>query len=222
MTVPAATGRLRVLLIEDSMLLREGLTRLFEEAGYETVGALPDAKRVVQVVEQQQPEIVITDVRLPPTFKDEGIRAALDLRKRFPALPVLVLSQYVETVYAAELLEGGGGIGYLLKDRLTSLTEFTNAVDQVVAGGTVLDPDVVRILLSRSRNPMDSLTPREREVLELIAAGRSNQSIASHMVVSLGAVEKHVSSIFAKLGLLDTPEDHRRVLAVLRYLQASG
>lgn len=213
--------RLRVVLVEDSMLLREGLVRLFDEAGYQTVAALPDATDVVDVVNDTAPDLVITDVRLPPTFRDEGIRAALALRKRFPAVAILVLSQYVETVYAAELVEAaGGGVGYLLKDRLTSLDEFQRAVEQVCSGGTVLDPDVVRRMLSASRNPLAALTPREREVLELIASGRSNQSIAQHLVVTLGAVEKHVTSIFGKLGLLDTPADHRRVLAVLRFLQA--
>lgn len=203
------------------MLLREGLVRLFDEAGYQTVAALPDATDVVDVVNDTAPDLVITDVRLPPTFRDEGIRAALALRKRFPAVAILVLSQYVETVYAAELVEAaGGGVGYLLKDRLTSLDEFQRAVEQVCSGGTVLDPDVVRRMLSASRNPLAALTPREREVLELIASGRSNQSIAQHLVVTLGAVEKHVTSIFGKLGLLDTPADHRRVLAVLRFLQA--
>ena len=214
--------RLRVVLVEDSMLLREGLVRLFDEAGYETIAALPDATDVVAVVKAAAPDLVITDVRLPPSFRDEGIRAALELRKRFPAVAILVLSQYVETVYAAELVEAaGGGVGYLLKDRLTSLGEFQRAVEQVCSGGTVLDPDVVRRLLASSRNPLAALTPREREVLEPIASGRSNQSIAQQLVVSLGAVEKHVTSIFGKLELFDTPEDHRRVLAVLRYLKSA-
>ncbi len=209
---------LRIVLIEDSMLLREGLVRLFDEAGYVTVGSFGDASDVVAKVREAAPDVVVTDVRLPPTFRDEGVRAALEIRRALPGVAVLVLSQYVETVYAHELLaDERGGVGYLLKDRIASLDEVTEAVRRVHEGGTVLDPMVVRKLMSGDR--FAALTPREREVLELIAEGRSNASIAEHLVIGVGAVEKNVSAIFAKLGLAESAGDHRRVLAVLAYLQ---
>ncbi|HSK34331.1 MAG TPA: response regulator transcription factor [Propionicimonas sp.] len=211
---------MRILLVEDSVLLREGLTRLFDEAGYLTVGAFPDATDIVQRVRAAGPDVVVMDVRLPPGFQDEGIRAALALRREVPSVAVLVLSQYVETVYARDLLaDARGGVGYLLKDRVTSLAEFTEAVRRVRDGGTVLDPLVVKRLVATARDPLAALTPRELEALELIAEGRSNASIAEELTIGTGAVEKHVSAIFAKLGLADSLSDNRRVLAVLAYLQ---
>ncbi|GAA2013730.1 response regulator transcription factor [Microbacterium ulmi] len=211
---------LRVVLVEDSLLLREGLVRLFEEAGYETAGAWGDADDVVARVQGVRADVAILDVRLPPTFRDEGIRAALAIRAALPRVGILVLSQYVEGVYARELLaDGEGGVGYLLKDRVTSLDEFTDAVRRVHEGGTVLDPLVVRGLLAARADPLASLTPRERDVLELMAEGRSNGSIAQRLFIGVGAVEKNVTSIFAKLGLEESATEHRRVLAVLAFLQ---
>lgn len=220
-TAPAAVSSpIRILLVEDSVLLREGLTRLFDEAGYLTVGAFPDATDIVERVRAAGPDVVVMDVRLPPGFQDEGIRAALALRREVPGVAVLVLSQYVETVYARDLLaDARGGVGYLLKDRVTSLAEFTEAVRRVRDGGTVLDPLVVKRLVATARDPLAALTPRELEALELIAEGRSNASIAEELTIGTGAVEKHVSAIFAKLGLADSLSDNRRVLAVLAYLQ---
>jgi len=220
-TAPAAASSpIRILLVEDSVLLREGLTRLFDEAGYRTVGAFPDATDIVERVRAAGPDVVVMDVRLPPGFQDEGIRAALALRREVPQVAVLVLSQYVETVYARDLLaDARGGVGYLLKDRVTSLAEFTEAVRRVRDGGTVLDPLVVKRLVATARDPLAALTPRELEALELIAEGRSNASIAEELTIGTGAVEKHVSAIFAKLGLADSLSDNRRVLAVLAYLQ---
>ena len=213
-------GAIRILLVEDSVLLREGLARLFDEAGYRTVGTFPDADDIVERVRSARPDVVVMDVRLPPGFHDEGIRAALELRREVPQVGVLVLSQYVETVYARELLaDARGGVGYLLKDRVTSLEEFTEAVRRVHAGGTVLDPLVVKRLVATARDPLAALTPRELEVLELIAEGCSNTSIAGQLTIGTGAVEKHVSSIFSRLGLADSLSDNRRVLAVLAYLQ---
>lgn len=211
---------LRVILFEDSILLREGLVRLFAEAGFETVGAHADAEDVVDRTRVAAAEVAVLDVRMPPTFRDEGIRAALALREALPGVGILVLSQYVEGVYARELLGAGdGGVGYLLKDRVTSLEELSAAVRQVSRGGTVLDPRVVQQLMRTGPDPVGRLTPREREVLEAMAEGRSNVSIAAGMNVGVGAVEKNVSAIFAKLGLEDSGTDHRRVLAVLAYLQ---
>lgn len=211
---------LRIVLVEDSLLLREGLIRLFEEAGYETAGAFADAEDIVRHVREADADVAILDVRLPPTFRDEGIRAALDLRAALPSVAVLVLSQYVEGVYARELLaDGQGGVGYLLKDRVTSLEDFTEAVRRVHDGGTVLDPLVVRSLLAARPDPLAELTPRERDVLELMAEGRSNGSIAGRLHIGVGAVEKNISAIFQKLGLEESPSDHRRVLAVLAFLQ---
>ena len=211
---------LRVILFEDSILLREGLVRLFAEAGFETVGAHPDAADVVGRTRSAAAQVAVLDVRMPPSFRDEGIRAALALREELPGVGVLVLSQYVEGVYARELLGAGdGGVGYLLKDRVTSLEELSAAVRRVSVGGTVLDPRVVQQLLRTGPDPLERLTPREREVLEAMAEGRSNASIAAGMSVGVGAVEKNISAIFAKLGLEDSGTDHRRVLAVLAYLQ---
>ena len=211
---------LRIVLVEDSLLLREGLVRLFEEAGYETAGAFADAEDIIRRVREAEADVAILDVRLPPSFRDEGIRAALELRAALPSLAVLVLSQYVEGVYARELLaDGQGRVGYLLKDRVTSLEDFTEAVRRVHDGGTVLDPLVVRSLLAARPDPLADLTPRERDVLELMAEGRSNGSISGRLHIGVGAVEKNISSIFQKLGLEESPSDHRRVLAVLAYLQ---
>jgi DNA-binding NarL/FixJ family response regulator len=208
------------VLAEDSLLLREGLVRLFDEAGFITVASYGDADALLAEVDQLAPDLAVLDVRMPPTFHDEGVKAAIELRRRHPGLGVLLLSQYVEGTYAQELLAAGdGGIGYLLKDRLTSLDELRDAVERVSNGGTVLDPQVVRQLLARSRDPLSALTPREAEVLALMAEGRTNSGIAERLVIGVGAVEKNVTSIFGKLGLDDTGSDHRRVLAVLAFLQ---
>jgi len=218
--MPASPAPLRVVLVEDSLLLREGLVRLFDEAGYVMAGAFADADDIVARVRDAQADVAILDVRLPPSFRDEGIRAALELRATLPDVGVLVLSQYVEGVYARELLaDGTGRVGYLLKDRVTSLEDFTEAVRRVHDGGTVLDPLVVRSLLAARPDPVALLTPRERDVLELMAEGRSNGSIAARLHIGVGAVEKNISAIFQKLGLEDSPSDHRRVLAVLAFLQ---
>lgn len=210
----------RIVLVEDSVLLREGLVRLFDEAGYVTAGAWGDADDIVERVRHARADVAILDVRLPPTFRDEGIRAALALRAALPDVGILVLSQYVEGVYARELLAGGeGGVGYLLKDRVTSLDEFTDAVRRVRERGTVLDPLVVRGLLSARPDPLAALTPRERDVLTLMAEGRSNANIAQRLFIGIGAVEKNISAIFSKLGLEESGTEHRRVLAVLAFLQ---
>lgn len=217
---PVRSAPLRVVLFEDSVLLREGLVRLFDEAGYVTAGAWGDADDVVARVREARADVAILDVRLPPGFRDEGIRAALAVRAALPAVGILVLSQYVEGVYAKELLAGGeGGVGYLLKDRVTSLDEFTDAVRRVRERGTVLDPLVVQGLLSARPDPLATLTPRERDVLTLMAEGRSNASIAGRLFIGVGAVEKNISAIFAKLGLEESGTEHRRVLAVLAFLQ---
>jgi DNA-binding NarL/FixJ family response regulator len=212
---------MRIVIVEDSVLLREGIARLLGESGHEVVGQLVDASTLVSVVAEMHPDLVVLDVRLPPTFTDEGIRAALQVRVAATSQPILVLSQYVEERYATELLASDSqGIGYLLKERVADVGDFVDACGRVAAGGTVLDPEVVAQLLSRRRRgPFDGLTPREREVLGLMAEGRSNVGIARHLVVSDGAVEKHISAIFAKLGLATSDTEHRRVLAVLQYLQ---
>ncbi len=201
--------------------MREGIARLLRESGHEVVGQLVDAVPLVSTVEQLHPDLIVLDVRLPPTFTDEGIRAAVAVRAVAPEQPILVLSQYVEERYATELLASDSqGIGYLLKERVADVGDFVDACERVDARGTVLDPEVVAQLLARRRRgPFDGLTPREREMLGLMAEGRSNVGIARHLVVSDGAVEKHISSIFAKLGLATSDTEHRRVLAVLQYLQ---
>ena len=212
---------MRVVIAEDSVLLREGLTRLLAEAGHDVVAAAGQAEDFLREVGRHQPDVVVVDVRMPPTFTDEGLRAALVVRGRWPDVGVLVLSQYVEERYATELLsERAYGVGYLLKDRVADLSEFLGALDRVAAGGSALDPEVVAQLLARSRHPLAALPAREREVLALMAEGRTNAAIAAALVVGEGAVEKHINSIFAKLGLAPADRDHRRVLAVLRYLGA--
>jgi DNA-binding NarL/FixJ family response regulator len=212
----------RVLIAEDLALLRDGLTRLLRDNGFDVVDAVDNADALVHAAKREQPDIAIVDIRLPPSFRDEGLRAALELRETVPEMAILVVSQYVEHTYATELLAaGGGGVGYLLKDRIMNVEEFVDAVRRVGRGGTALDPEVVAQLFSqhRTKGPLERLTPREREVLELMAEGRSNAAIASTLFLSLGAVEKNIASIFTKLGLQQTAEDHRRVLAVLAYLQ---
>jgi DNA-binding NarL/FixJ family response regulator len=212
---------MRIVIAEDSVLLRAGLVEVLEKFGVEVVAAVQDASELLKAVEEHQPDLAIVDVRMPPTFTDEGIRAALVLRRQWPQLKVLVLSQYVEERYATELLsEQTSGVGYLLKDRVADVRDFVDALQRVAAGGTALDPEVVAQLLIRRRSdPIERLTRREKEVLALMAEGRSNAGIATALVVSDSAVAKHINNIFAKLDLAESPDnDHRRVLAVLRYL----
>jgi DNA-binding NarL/FixJ family response regulator len=214
---------MRVVIAEDSVLLREGLSRLLAEGGHDVVAAAGEAEEFLRAVGSLQPDVVVVDVRMPPTFTDEGLRAALVVRSTWPEVGVLVLSQYVEERYATELLSNRPqGVGYLLKDRVADVAEFLDALDRVAARGSALDPEVVAQLLARSRHPLAALTGRERDVLALMAEGRSNAAIAAELVVSEGAVEKHINSIFGKLGLAPADRDHRRVLAVLRYLGADG
>jgi DNA-binding NarL/FixJ family response regulator len=215
---------MRVVIAEDLALLRDGLTRLLRDNGFEVVAAVRDGDALIHAVGLERPDVAIVDIRLPPTFRDEGLRAALHVRERVPGTAVLVVSQYVEQAYAAELLaDGRGGVGYLLKDRIMDVDDFVDAVRRVAEGGTALDPDVVAQLFTRRRaeDPLERLTPREREVLSLMAEGRSNAAIARQLVLTVGAVEKHVASILAKLRLQPSEDDHRRVLAVLTYLQGS-
>jgi DNA-binding NarL/FixJ family response regulator len=215
-------ARLRVVLADDSVLLREGVARLLQDAGFHVVGQAGNADELLLKVRSYTPDVAIVDIRMPPTHTDEGLRAAKEIRERYPGIGVLVLSQYVESGYALDLLqEDANGVGYLLKDRVSDVQEFAAAVKRVAEGGSALDPEVVSRLVGRRRgdDPVSQLTPREREVLELMAEGRSNQAIAERMVVTLRAVEKHVTSIFGKLHLPADEEDHRRVLAVLTYLQ---
>jgi DNA-binding NarL/FixJ family response regulator len=205
---------------DDSLLLREGLVRVLVEAGLDVVGSYGDGDSLLADLPRVRPDLAVLDVRMPPTFRDEGVRAAIRARAMMPHLGILLLSQYVEVVYAQELLSSGsGGIGYLLKDRVASLAELRDAIDRIASGGTVLDPEVVAQLLGRRRDPLQSLTPREREVLTAMANGRTNSAIAAELVIGVGAVEKNVTSIFQKLGLDDSGTDHRRVLAVLAWLQ---
>ncbi|MFG3143700.1 response regulator transcription factor [Streptomyces sp. M41(2017)] len=212
---------LRVVLAEDGVLLREGLVGLLNRFGHEVVAAVGDAEALRDAVAANAPDLVVTDVRMPPGFQDEGLRAALALRAADPRLPVLVLSQYVQRAYAADLLDTGDGtgVGYLLKDRVGQVEQFADAVERVAAGGTVVDPEVVRQLLRRRRDPLATLTPREREVLGLVAEGRSNGAIARELVVTEAAVGKHIGNILGKLDLPPAAGTHRRVLAVLAYLR---
>jgi DNA-binding NarL/FixJ family response regulator/class 3 adenylate cyclase len=212
----------RVAIADDSVLLREGIVRLLEEVGFEIVGQSGTAEDLLRHVAMHRPDVAVVDIRMPPTHTDEGLRAAREIRERHPGTSVLVLSQYVEAGYALDLLaESAEGVGYLLKDRVSDLEQFAAAVRRVADGGSALDPEVVSRLLGRRRehDPLDELSPREREVLELMAEGRSNQAIAERMFVTLRAVEKHVTSIFTKLGLPASSDDHRRVLAVLAFLR---
>jgi DNA-binding NarL/FixJ family response regulator len=214
---------LRVAVADDSVLLREGLVRVLGDAGLEVVGAFGDAEALLAALPSLAANAVVLDVRMPPTFRDEGVRAAIELRRRHPEVAILLLSQYVEVAYAQELLAAGtGGIGYLLKDRVISLDEVRDALERVAAGGTVLDPEVITQLMARRVDPLQSLTAREREVLELMAQGRTNAAIAATLFIGVGAVEKHISAIFAKLGLDAADGDHRRVLAVLAWLQRAS
>ncbi|WP_324013338.1 response regulator transcription factor [Microbacterium sp. JZ37] len=216
---------MRILICEDSVLLREGLVRLLEDAGHEIVAALPDASDLLAAVEASAPDLCILDVRLPPTFTDEGIRAAIEVRAAHRELPVLVLSQYVEERYASELITAqGGAIGYLLKDRVADVAEFVESVDRIAQGATVLDPEVVAQLLSRRTRDerMTRLTERERMTLALIAEGKSNQAIAGVLFVSEASVEKYVTSIFQKLGLEPDESGNRRVLAALAHIENTG
>ncbi|MCL7495620.1 LuxR C-terminal-related transcriptional regulator [Streptomyces sp. MCA2] len=211
---------MRVVIGEDNALLREGLVLLLTSAGHEVVAVAASGPEVLPALLAHRPDAAVLDVRMPPSFRDEGLRAALAARREIPGLPVLVLSQYVEETYAVELLGGGAsGVGYLLKDRVGRVDEFLDALERVAAGGTALDPEVVTELLTRRRNdPLDVLTPREREVLALMAQGRDNATIAQLLVVSDRAVSKHIGNVFAKLGLPASDSGHRRVLAVLAYL----
>ena len=212
---------LRVVIAEDSALLREGLARLIEESGGTVVAKVGDGDAFVAAVLELRPDVSVVDVRMPPSQRDEGLRAAIEARRRVPGTPVLVLSQYVERQYATELLaDRGGGVGYLLKDRVGDVPEFMDALRRVARGGTALDPEVVAQLMVRNRadDPLSALTPRERDVLAAMAEGRTNVGIARLLTITEGATEKHISNIFAKLDLPDSPGDHRRVLAVLAYL----
>ncbi|OXM59443.1 response regulator transcription factor [Amycolatopsis vastitatis] len=211
---------MRVVIAEDAVLLRAGVTRLLADEGIETAAAVDNGDDLLGAIKEHRPDLAIVDVRMPPTFTDEGLRAALAARKEIPGLPVLVLSQYVEESYAVELLSGGaGGVGYLLKERVADVADFLDAVRRVAGGGTAIDPDVIAQLMARGRrNPLDALTARESEVLGLMAQGLSNTAIANSLVVSHGAVEKHIGNIFSKLGLEASSEEHRRVRAVLTYL----
>ncbi|XVS66648.1 response regulator [Actinosynnema sp. CA-299493] len=213
---------MRVVIAEDSTLLREGLTRLLAEAGFDVVAAVEDAPALMAAVAGHRPDVAVVDIRMPPTHTDEGLRAAVALRRQYPATGVLVLSQYVRVSYAAELLDAGAdGVGYLLKDRVSDLAEFAAAIRRVGAGGSAFDPEVVSRLLVRRRDDSDDrLTDRERAVLALMAEGRTNQAIARRLFIAERTVEKHCTSIFTKLELTASPHDHRRVLAVLRYLNA--
>ncbi len=216
---------MRVVVADDSTLLREGVVRLLEESGMEVVGQAGDGEELLRKVRAHKPDVAVVDVRMPPTHTDEGLRAAREIRAELPEVGVLVLSQYIEVAYARELLaESAEGLGYLLKDRVADVATLADAVRRVGGGGSALDPEVVSQLLGRSRqdDPLEQLTPREREVLALMAEGRTNAAIAADLVVTDRAVEKHVTSIFSKLDLTAGPDDHRRVLAVLRFLDQPG
>ncbi|MEU0096010.1 response regulator transcription factor [Kribbella sp. NPDC006257] len=210
---------MRVVILEDNPILAEGLGLLLNNSGFEVVAVAGDADEFAKAVAEHDPQMTVVDVRLPPTFTDEGLRAAIEARRVRPGLPVLVFSQYVEEVYAAELLAAGSeGVGYLLKDRVSRVDEFLEAVRRVAAGGTVLDPEVVSQLMVKRTDPLERLTPREREVLALMAEGLGNSAIAEKLVISEGAVHKHVGNVFLKLDLPPTDSGHRRVLAVLAHL----
>jgi DNA-binding NarL/FixJ family response regulator len=208
----------RVLIAEDQLLLRDGLTRMLTAYGFEVVAAIDDGSQLAEALVSVRPDVAVVDVRLPPTFTDEGLRATIAARRRAPGLPVLILSQYVERLYARELLsDAAGAVGYLLKDRIGDVQQFIDAIRQIAAGGTVMDPEVVAQLLRR-RDTLTVFTPRERDVLRLMAEGRSNAAIAAHLVITEKAVSNHINALFAKLGLPPSSTDHRRVRAVLTYL----
>ncbi|MDJ0362790.1 response regulator transcription factor [Rhodococcus sp. H29-C3] len=214
---------MRVIVAEDSTLLREGLVRLLVDEGHDVIASVADADALLDAVDKDRPDIVVTDVRMPPDHSDEGLRAALTIRGRWPEVAVLVLSQYVENRYAAELISGSGGkVGYMLKDRVAQVDEFLDALNRVADGGTAFDPEVVRALLSRTTrlNPLERLTPRERDVLELMAQGLTNARIAADLYVSVSSVEKHINAVFEKLGLTNSSGLSRRVMAVVAYLRS--
>jgi DNA-binding NarL/FixJ family response regulator len=217
---------MRIVIAEDSAVIRAGLVEILAERGHETVAAVGDAEALLVAVDEHEPDAAVVDVRMPPGYTDEGVRAAIAIRRDHPGTGVLVFSQYIETRHAAELLGAtssrrAAGIGYLLKDRVGDVGEFVDALSRVAAGGTALDPEVVtQLLATRRTNDLDALTPREHDVLSLMAEGRSNGAIAGTLVISERAVEKHVANIFAKFGLAPSDADHRRVLAVLRYLES--
>jgi DNA-binding NarL/FixJ family response regulator len=214
----------RVVIAEDLLLLRDGLVRLLAAKGFQVAAAVASGPELLDAVAAHQPDVAVVDVRLPPTFTDEGLRAAIEARRRHPGFPVLILSQYVEQLYARELLsDGAGGVGYLLKDRVGDVRDFAEAVRRVAAGGTAMDPEVISQLLAQRfrRTPLSTLTPREREVLALMAEGQANAAIARRLVITEKAVGKHITSIFTKLNLPPSNNDHRRVLAVLAYLNAT-
>jgi DNA-binding NarL/FixJ family response regulator len=226
LTGSPGAGPMRVVIAEDAAVVRAGLTEILADRGHQVLAAVGDAEALLAAVAEHEPDVAVVDVRMPPDHTDEGLRAALVIRRDHPQTGVLVFSQYIETRYAADLLSApsghaAGGVGYLLKDRVADVAEFVEALSRVAAGGTALDPEVVAQLLGASRRTdgLDALTAREREVLGLMAEGRSNAAIAGILVVSERAVEKHVSNIFTRLGLMPSEADHRRVLAVLRYLQ---
>jgi DNA-binding NarL/FixJ family response regulator len=214
---------MRVILADDSVLLRAGLARLLVEAGFEIAGQAGDADELLALAERERPDAAIVDIRMPPTHTDEGLRAARELHRRYPAMGVLVLSQHVHPTYAAELLEGGArGLGYLLKDRVSNVSDLTESLQRVASGGCVLDPEVVAQLVARPRrgDPLTQLSDREREVLALMAEGRSNRAVGERLFITEHTVEKHIQAIFAKLELPSTADDHRRVLAVLTFLNS--
>jgi DNA-binding NarL/FixJ family response regulator len=214
-----------VVVVEDLLLLRDGLIRLLSVNGFEIAAAVDTGPAFLEAIDAHQPDVAVVDVRLPPTFTDEGLRAAIDARHRRRGFPVLILSQYVEQLYARELLsDGAGGVGYLLKDRVGDVRQFVEAVQRVADGGTAMDPEVISQILARRsrRTPLAELTPREREVLALMAEGRTNAAIARRLVITSKAVSKHIAGIFAKLGLPPSDDDHRRVLAVLAYLNSNA
>ncbi|MDL4777328.1 response regulator transcription factor [Actinomadura xylanilytica] len=212
---------MRIVIAEDNVLLREGLVLLVTSDGHEVVAVAGTGPDVLPALMEHRPDVAVLDVRLPPGFRDEGLRAAIEARRALPGLPVLVLSQYVEETYAAELLAGGaGGIGYLLKDRVSRVDEFLDALERVAAGGTALDPEVVSQLMTARRDPLQALTPREREVLSLMAQGLDNATIATTLVITERSVSKHIGAVFLKLGLPPSDSGHRRVLAVLAYLNS--
>ncbi|MFE1294935.1 response regulator [Streptomyces sp. NPDC058731] len=213
---------LRLIVAEDAVLLREGLVGLLERVGHQVVAAVGDADALVEAVRADRPDLIVTDVRMPPSLGDDGLRVSVELRTEFPGLPVLVLSQYVERSYALRLLDSGGGagVGYLLKERVSKVADFTSAIERVAAGETVVDPEVIQQLVRLRQDPLERLSPREREVLALIAQGRTNASLAKHLFISEAAVNKHIGNIFNKLDLPVDTEGHRRVLAVLAYLRA--